>query len=151
MIARRRREREPSWPRASTPCTRGSSARWPTTTRGCMSIVASLRPLTGRRVLDLGCGKGRFARRPAGSRAPGWSGSTSPRRCSPAANGAGLDRVLRLGAPAPVRIVELRRRDRRRGLRAPRARCDRRRLSRGAARAPAGRLVRARGQERAMR
>ena len=35
---------------------------WPRTTRGCAAIVESLGPLAGRRILDLGCGKGRFAR-----------------------------------------------------------------------------------------
>ena len=112
-----------------------------------LGIVASLGPLPGRRVLDLGCGKGRFARvlaaRGPGGRARRLRGDARGRERGE------LDRVLGSARRLPFGAVELRRRDRGRGLRAPRAPRDRRRLPRGDARAPAGRAVRARGQERA--
>ena len=58
-----------------------------------LGIVASLGPLTGRRVLDLGCGKGRFARVLAarGARVVGLDVSAA---MLAGAGRAGLDRVL---------------------------------------------------------
>ena len=49
----------------------GSSARWRRTTRGCWGSSTISGPLAGRRVLDLGCGKGRFARTSERRGAPG--------------------------------------------------------------------------------
>ena len=88
-------------PRGSTPCTRGSSPRWPTTIPACSGIVASLGPLAGRRVLDLGCGKGRFARSWP-TRGAAWSAWTSPRRCS-RRRGDGLRRVRGSARRLPFR------------------------------------------------
>ena len=65
-------------------CTGGSSERSPADDpAAAWRSSSSLRPLAGRRVLDLGCGKGRFARALGRARAQRWSGSTSRRRCSP--------------------------------------------------------------------
>ncbi len=58
-----------------------------------LGIMASLGPLRGRRILDLGCGKGRFARILAarGARVVGLDVSAA---MLTAAGGAGLDRVM---------------------------------------------------------
>ncbi len=57
-----------------------------------LGIVASLRPLDGRRVLDLGCGKGRFARA-LGDRGARVVGLDVSAAMLAGADGAGLDRV----------------------------------------------------------
>ncbi len=58
----------------------GSSASWDKTILGSSGVVDSFTSLAGRRVLDLGCGKGRFSRALA-ERGVRSSDLTSRRRC----------------------------------------------------------------------
>ena len=76
-------------------------ARWPPTTSGSARSASASGRCAGRRVLDLGCGKGRFAAHAGGRRGPRWSGSTSRPRCWPRLEG--LRPRPGLGAAAPVR------------------------------------------------
>jgi SAM-dependent methyltransferase len=67
-----------------------------------LSIAESLHPLDGRRVLDLGCGKGRFARalRDRGARVVGLDVSEA---MLAGADGSGLDRVRGSARRLPFR------------------------------------------------
>ena len=46
----------------STHSAGGSRRRWPATTIACEAILDASGPVDGLRILDLGCGKGRFSR-----------------------------------------------------------------------------------------
>ena len=74
-------------------------------------------PVEGLRILDLGCGKGRFSRRARGRGGHASLGSTSPPGML--AEASGIHRVLRDGARVSVRARMLRRDHRRGGVRAP--------------------------------
>ena len=134
-----------SSPPGSTRSTGGSRARWRRTIPGCWRSSRVSAPLAGRRVLDLGCGKGRFSGRlsDAGRTVVGLDLSAAM-----LAEATGIDRVRASARRLPfgpasfdgvvaVEVFEhLAPRVARPGLR------------RSSPRAPAGRDVRHRRQER---
>ncbi len=113
-----------------------------------LGIVASLRPLAGQRILDLGCGKGRFARALGDRGAQRGRAGCLWRRCSPARTKRGsiASARRRVGCPSGRRASTPRSPSRSSNTSRP-ARVDAG-LCRGAARAPAGRDVRRGRQER---
>ena len=112
-----------------------------------LAIVERLSPLEGRRILDLGCGKGRFARSlvELGAQVVGLDISAGNARPSGRAVAG-----ARLGAAAAVWPGELRRRHGGGGLRAPGAGIARSRLRRGSPSARAGWNARGHRQERVL-